>query len=131
MTYKSYYKIGSFLLILTSVSLAALIIAPFLSPTNNDVMASEEPQQSSEDEVIFEDELRMHRDLYLRIANSSNPIIGPELKDHCKDSVKEIDKALYESHITYEEEMELRKKLLSVNNTLKENIPGFVEEEKM
>lgn len=119
MSYKSYYKIGSLVLVITSIALSFLIVAPFIDAENE----AELHKKALEEEIKLHDELRMHRDLYLKVTNSVNPVIDSEVKDQCKQGLMDIDQTLYSDiTLTTEEEMELRMKLKEINSYLSQSI---------
>ncbi len=130
MSYKTYYNIGSFILVIFCMGLFALIVWPFAQAESSTQLK----KRSLEDQARLRDELRMHRDLYLRVATSSNPIIQDEVKTVCKQSIDDLNEKIYSNNnVSPEEEIELRKKIKEVNIMLSEklylqNIPVSVQE---
>ncbi len=120
MSNKEYYKFGSVVLVCSSFAFAFLIIYPFIDIDSEDTT-------SSLPKLMLEDELRLHRDLYLQVSNSDNPVLAEDLKDKCKSGLKDIETTLYsQSELTQLEEYKLRSKLHSINLILTQNT-GFID----
>lgn len=124
MSYKTYYKLSSLVLVIVSFALVFLIVIPFVEAESE----TEEIKNSYENELKLQDELRMHRNLYLQVSNSVNPAIASEIKDTCKDVLVDIDSAIYAEDLSPEAEMVLRQKLNAVNSEIENslNFSGYV-----
>lgn len=111
MSSQTYYKLSTFFLGLFSIFLFLLIVTPF----------TESAEEIKEESLTFEDELRMHRQVFLRIINSNNPLISEEIKSICKHKIEEIDEYIYSgnSQINPEREKILRQKIRMVNYKIK------------
>jgi hypothetical protein len=109
---KSYYNLGSAFLAGVSILFTYLTFSPFLGFDSPDAPILNE-------QISLEDELRMHRNMYIAVANSNNPVFSEDVKNDCKTGVSEIETSLYEKkYLTPEEEFALRKRLHEINNKL-------------
>lgn len=73
--------------------------------------------------MTFEDELRIHRQYFLQIANTKNPLISDRLKTLCRQEVDEIDEYLYNDgeEQTTQDELRMRERIKAINNEIKNN----------
>jgi len=110
MSNQTFYKLASLGLGTFSIFLLFLIVTPFA-----------ESSDRKKDSVTLTDELRMHRQVFLEVINSKNPLISRDVKGMCKHGVEEIDEYLYVNgeNITPEEEMKLRHKIKMIDWKIK------------
>lgn len=114
MSYKTYYKLSSFILLIVSFALLYLIIQPFVE--------AESSLDNPKDDFALQDELRMHRNLYLEVSNSANPVITSQTKESCKSGLTDIDTALYSNSLSPEQEILLRKRLNEINTQIAQTL---------
>jgi hypothetical protein len=114
MSNQTFYKLAAFFLGTFCIVLLLLILSPF-----------EEKAFGSDETMSFEEELRMHRQLFLKIGSSNDPGISRELKLRCREGVKEIDDYLYGEFDDPRAEYELRRDLRDINSDIRNETQGY------
>lgn len=73
--------------------------------------------------MALEDELRMHRQVFIDLKNSNDPQVNPELRHECDEGIAEINQILYrerEEELSPEEEYRIRRRLREITEMIKE-----------
>ena len=110
MNNKTFYKLGSLFLGIFAFVLIFLMVSPY-------VQGSDSKDQG---DISFEDELRMHRQVFLRVSSSKNPFFSEALRRRCRESIEDINYYLYEKpeNNSINEEYNLRREIREINDQI-------------